>query len=258
VVIFQPAEEGGAGGKAMIDDGLMERFAIDEIYGLHNMPGLTAGHFVTRPGPLLAATDEFTLTIKGYGGHAAKPHHTVDPIAVGAALVQALQTIVSRSVDPVRSAVVSVTTFHAGEAHNIIAGQAELRGTARSFDPEVRRVIEQRMRDIAEGVGAAFGAEIDVNYRRGYPSTVNHERETEFAISVAAEVAGAGNVDPLAPPVMGGEDFAYMLEKRPGAFLFIGNGDTAGLHNAAYDFNDEIIPIGCSYWVRLVETAMPA
>jgi amidohydrolase len=258
VVVFQPAEEGGAGGKAMIDDGLMERFAIDEIYGLHNMPGLAAGHFVTRPGPLLAATDEFTLTVKGYGGHAAKPHQTVDPIAVGAALVQALQTIVSRSVDPVRSAVVSVTTFHAGEAHNIIADQAELRGTSRSFDDEVRRVIEQRMRDIAAGIGAAFGAEIVVNYRRGYPSTVNHERETEFAVSVAAEVAGAGNVDALAPPVMGGEDFAYMLEKRPGAFLFIGNGDTAGLHNAAYDFNDEIIPIGCSYWVRLVETAMPA
>ena len=258
VVIFQPAEEGGAGGKAMIDDGLMERFAIDEVYGLHNMPGLAAGHFGTRPGPLLAATDEFTLTVKGYGGHAAKPHQTVDPIAVGAALVQALQTIVSRSVDPVRSAVVSVTTFHAGEAHNIIADAAELRGTARSFDPEVRRVIEQRMRTIAAGVGAAFGAEINVNYRRGYPSTVNHERETAFAVAVAADVAGLANVDAAAPPVMGGEDFAYMLEKRPGAFLFIGNGSTAGLHNAAYDFNDDIIPIGCSYWVRLVETAMPA
>jgi hippurate hydrolase len=177
---------------------------------------------------------------------------------VGASLVQALQTIVSRSVNPVQEAVVSVTAFHAGDAHNVIADTAELRGTARSFDPEVRSLIERRMREIAAGMGAAFGAEIEVRYRRGYPPTRNYPDETAFAASVAAEVAGAANVDANAPPVMGGEDFAYMLEKRPGAFLFIGNGDTPGLHNAAYDFNDEVIPIGCSYWARLVETAMPA
>jgi hippurate hydrolase len=258
VVVFQPAEEGGAGGKAMVDDGLMERFEIDEVYGLHNMPGLAVGKFMTRPGAMLAATDEFTIVVKGHGGHAAKPHQTIDPIMVGAALVQALQTIVSRSVDPVQSSVVSITTFHAGEAHNIIADAAELRGTARSFDPQVRELIEKRMKAIAAGVGAAFGAEIDVRYRRGYPSTRNHPDETAFAAGVAAEIVGAGNVDADAPPVMGGEDFAYMLEKRPGAFLFIGNGDTPGLHNAKYDFNDEIISIGCSYWARLVETAMPA
>jgi hippurate hydrolase len=258
IVIFQPAEEGGGGGRAMVEDGLMDRFHIDEVYGLHNMPGLAQGRFATRPGPLLAATDEFIITVNGYGGHAAKPHNTVDPIVVGAALVQALQTIVSRSVDPVRHAVVSVTTFHAGEAHNIIADQAEIRGTARSFDDEVRALLERRMHEIASGIAAAFGAQIDVGYRRGYPSTRNHPEETAFAAAVASAVVGEGNVDAAAPPVMGGEDFAYMLEARPGAFLFIGNGDSAGLHNAKYDFNDEIIPIGCSYWARLVETAMPA
>jgi hippurate hydrolase len=258
VVIFQPAEEGGAGGRAMVEDGLMERFAINEVYGLHNMPGIPAGRFVTRPGPLLAATDEFTLTVKGRGGHAAKAHQTVDPIIVATALVQALQTIASRSVDPVKPSVVSVTAFHAGDAHNVIADVAELRGTCRSFDADVRELIERRMKEIAAGVAAAFGATIEVNYKRGYPSTRNHPDETAFAAKVASEIVGSSNVDAAAPPVMGGEDFAYMLEKRPGAFLFIGNGDTPSLHNAAYDFNDEIIPIGCSYWARLIETAMPA
>jgi amidohydrolase len=258
VVIFQPAEEGGAGGRAMVEDGLMERFSIDEVYGLHNMPGLAVGKFVTRPGPLLAATDEFTITVHGRGGHAAKAHTTVDPIIVATTLIQALQTIVSRSVDPVKASVVSVTAFHAGEAHNVIADAAELRGTCRSFDADVRELMERRMNEIAAGIAAGFGARIDVNYKRGYPSTRNHPDETAFAASVASEIVGAGNVDAAAPPVMGGEDFSYMLERRPGAFLFIGNGDTAGLHNAAYDFNDEIIPIGCSYWARLVETAMPA
>ena len=177
----------------------------------------------------------------------------------GAALVQALQTIVSRSVNPVQEAVVSVTAFHAGDAHNVIADTAELARNRPVVRPRTcATLIERRMREIAAGIGAAFGAEIEVRYRRGYPVTRNHPDETAFAASVAAEVAGAANVDANAPPVMGGEDFAYMLEKRPGAFLFIGNGDTAGLHNAAYDFNDEIIPIGCSYWARLVETAMPA
>jgi hippurate hydrolase len=258
IVIFQPAEEGGAGGKAMVSDGLMERWGIEQVYGMHNMPGLPVGAFATRPGPLMAATDEFTIDITGRGGHAARPHGTIDPIIIGAGLVQALQTIVARSVDPIESAVVSVTTFHAGQAHNIIAETARVAGTARTLKPEVRDLVEARIRSLVDGFAAAHGATITVDYDRNYPVTKNHPAETAFAASVAGEIVGAQNVNADAPPVMGGEDFSYMLEARPGAFVFIGNGDSAGLHNPAYDFNDEIIPIGCSYWARLVETAMPA
>jgi hippurate hydrolase len=258
IVIFQPAEEGGAGGKAMVSDGLMERWGIEQVYGMHNMPGLPVGAFATRPGPLMAATDEFTIDITGRGGHAARPHGTIDPIIIGAGLVQALQTIVARSVDPIESAVVSVTTFHAGQAYNIIAETARVAGTARTLKPEVRDLIESRIRSLVEGFAAAHGATITVDYDRNYPVTKNHPAETAFAASVAGEIVGAQNVNVDAPPVMGGEDFSYMLEARPGAFVFIGNGDSAGLHNPAYDFNDEVIPIGCSYWARLVETAMPA
>jgi hippurate hydrolase len=258
IVIFQPAEEGGAGGKAMVSDGLMERWGIEQVYGMHNMPGLPVGAFATRPGPLMAATDEFTIDITGRGGHAARPHGTIDPIIIGAGLVQALQTIVARSVDPIESAVVSVTTFHAGQAHNIIAETARVAGTARTLKPEVRDLIESRIRSLVEGFATAHGATITVDYDRNYPVTKNHPAETAFAASVAGGIVGAQNVNADAPPVMGGEDFSYMLEARPGAFVFIGNGDTAGLHNPAYDFNDEVIPIGCSYWARLVETAMPA
>jgi amidohydrolase len=258
IVIFQPAEEGGAGGKAMVADGLMERWGIQEVYGMHNMPGLPVGAFATRPGPLMAATDEFTIDIIGRGGHAARPHGTIDPIIIGTGLVQALQTIVARSVDPIESAVVSVTTFHAGQAHNIIAETARIGGTVRTLKPEISDLIERRIKTLGEGFAAAHGATITVDYDRNYPVTKNHPAETAFAASVAGEVVGAQNVNADAPPVMGGEDFSYMLEARPGAFVFIGNGDSAGLHNPAYDFNDEVIPIGCSYWARLVETAMPA
>jgi amidohydrolase len=258
VVIFQPAEEGGGGGKAMVDDGLMDRWNIQEVYGMHNMPGLAVGAFATRAGPLMASTDEFTIHIKGVGGHAAKPHATVDPVVVGAALVQTLQTIVSRSVDPVESAVVSVTRFHIGEARNIIADTAEIGGTVRTLKPEMRDLIEARIRTIVDGIAAAYGATAVLDYDRNYPVTRNHPAETEFAAGVAGDVVGTANVDADAPPVLGGEDFSYMLEARPGAFIFIGNGETAGLHNPAYDFNDDAIPIGCSYWARLVETAMPA
>ncbi len=258
VVIFQPAEEGGAGGKAMIEDGLMDRWPIQEVYGMHNMPGMAVGDFATRPGPMLAATDEFTITITGVGGHAARPHITVDPIVVGTAVVQALQTIVSRSVNPVESAIVSVTRFHAGEAHNIIAETAEVSGTVRTLTPEVRDLIEARMRAILDGLAKAFGAQIDLHYDRNYPVTRNHPRQTAFAASVAEDVVGAARVDADALPLMIGEDFSYMLEQRPGALVLIGNGDTAGLHSPAYDFNDGVIATGCSYWVRLVETAMPA
>jgi len=258
VVIFQPAEEGGGGGKAMVEDGLMDRWNIQEVYGMHNMPGLDVGKFATRPGPLMASTDEFTLDITGRGGHAARPHGTIDPIIVGAAIVQALQTIVSRSIDPIDSVVVSVTKFHAGEAYNIIAQTAQVAGTVRTLTEKNRDLAERRLREIVAGIAAAHGATVLVDYDRNYPVTRNHPAETAFAASVAGEIVGPARVDAAAPPVMGGEDFSYMLEARPGAFIFVGNGDSAGLHNPAYDFNDDVIPIGCSYWARLVETAMPA
>ncbi|WEK50676.1 MAG: M20 family metallopeptidase [Candidatus Kaistia colombiensis] len=256
VVIFQPAEEGGGGGKAMIEDGLMERFGIDEVYGMHNMPGLDIGKFAIRPGPIMAATDEFNFVIAGRGAHAAKPHSSIDPIVVGTQLVQAMQTIVSRSVDPLESVVVSVTKFHAGEAHNIIPQTAYLGGTVRTLTSEMRDLAEKRIREIAAGIGAAHGAEIEVDYDRNYPVTVNHAANTSFAGDVASEIVGGDRVDRDVAPMMGGEDFSYMLEKRPGAFIFIGNGDSAGLHNPAYDFNDDALPIGASYWVRLVETSL--
>jgi hippurate hydrolase len=258
VVIFQPAEEGGAGGKAMIEDGLMERWGIQEVYGMHNSPGLPVGQFAIRPGPILAATDEFTIDITGYGGHAAKPHTTIDPIIVGVAIVQALQTIVSRTINPTDSVVVSVTKFHAGEAYNIIPSTAQVAGTVRTLRAEDRNFAEKRIRAIVRGIADAHGAKAEIDYDRNYPITRNHPRQTEFAIGVASGIAGPQNVDADTPPILAGEDFSYMLEARPGAFIFIGNGDTAGLHNPAYDFNDEIIPIGCSYWARLVEMAMPA
>ena len=257
VVIFQPAEEGGAGGKAMVEDGLMDRWHIQEVYGMHNMPDLPAGQFAIRSGAFMAAADWFTVVITGRGGHAARPHGTVDPIVVGSAIVQALQTVVSRSVDPLESAVVSVTMFHAGSADNVIPETAELVGTARTLNAAVRDLVEARMRAIVEATAAAYGASVQLTYHRGYPVTYNHADATAFAASVAGEIAGLQAVDSAAPPVMGAEDFSYMLEARPGAFIFIGNGDSAGLHNPAYDFNDEIIPVGCSYWARLVETAMP-
>ena len=258
VVIFQPAEEGGAGGKAMIEDGLMERWNIQEVYGMHNMPGLAVGKFATRPGPLMAATDEFTIDITGHGGHAARPHGTIDPIIVGSMIVQALQTIVSRSVDPIEAAVVSVTKFHAGDAYNIIAETAQIAGTVRTLKPEMRDLVEARFRAIVGNLAAALGAKVALRYVHNYPVTSNHPAETAFAAKAAGDIVGAAQIDCAAPPVMGGEDFSYMLQARPGAFIFVGNGDSAGLHNPAYDFNDEIIPIGCSYWARIVETAMPA
>jgi amidohydrolase len=258
VMIFQPAEEGGAGGRAMVADGLMDRWNIQEVYGMHNLPGLAVGKFATRPGPLMAATDEFTIDITGHGGHAARPHGTIDPIIVGAAIVQALQTIVARTVDPIESAVVSVTKFHAGDAYNIIAETAQLAGTVRTLKAEMRDQVETRFRAIIDNLGPAFGAKISLRYKRNYPVTRNHPAQTAFAASAASDVVGAAAVDGNAPPMMGGEDFSYMLEARPGAFVFIGNGDSEGLHNPGYDFNDDVIPIGCSYWARIVEAAMPA
>lgn len=257
-VIFQPAEEGGGGGNLMVKDGMMERFGIEEVYGMHNLPGLPVGQFATRKGPIMAATDEFTVTIKGRGGHAAQPHRTIDPIATGAQIVTNLQMIASRSVDPLRSVVVSVTKFNAGFAHNVIPNDATIAGTIRTLDEDVRAQAEARLRQVVEGICAAHGAEADINFHRNYPVTFNHADETEHAVAIASDIAGEANVNSEVDPMMGGEDFSYMLNARPGAFIFIGNGDTAGLHNPAYDFNDDAIAHGISYWVRLAEQRLGA
>jgi hippurate hydrolase len=257
-VIFQPAEEGGAGGDAMVKDGMMDRFGIKTVFGMHNMPGLPVGQFAIRPGALMAATAEFWIVVKGKGGHAAMPNGTIDPIVIGAQIVNALQTIASRSVDPVESVVVSVTKFHGGDAFNIIPEQVELNGTIRTLRAEIGELAAKRMREICEGIAAAHGATAEVKIDFNYPVTYNHPDETDFAAAVAKAVAGEPNVDTDVAPVMGGEDFSYMLEARPGAFIFMGNGDTANLHNPAYDFNDEAIPHGVSYWVRLAESALAA
>ncbi len=258
IVIFQPAEEGGAGAKAMIDDGLMTRFKIGEVYGMHNMPGLPIGQFAMRTGPIMAAADRLAIEIEGVGGHAARPHFAVDTVLVGAQIINALQSIVSRNVDPLESAVISITLFQAGHTDNVIPQTALLRGTARSLRASIRDLLEKRIVEVAEGVAKLYGAKVKVNYSRDYPVVVNHEQNVDFASSVAREIAGEANVDTRTPPVMGGEDFAFMLEARPGAFIFMGNGDSANLHHPAYDFNDSAIPYGASYWVRLVEKSMPA
>jgi len=257
VVIFQPAEEGGFGAAAMIKDGLFERFAIDQVYGMHNGPGIPVGSFAIRPGPIMAATDAVNIHIEGRGGHAARPHLSIDSVMVGAQLITALQSIVSRSVDPLEAAVVSMCEFHAGNARNVIPQTAEIRGTVRTLTGEVRALLEKRVREVVDGVAQMTGARIDLEYLRGYPVVVNHAAQTDFAIKVAEDVAGNGNVQEM-PPLMGGEDFAYMLEKRPGAFIFCGNGDSAGLHHPAYNFDDEAIVFGTSYWIKLVESTLAA
>ena len=258
VVIFQPAEEGGAGGKAMIQDGMMDRFGIGEVYGMHNYPGLPVGEFAIRSGPIMAAADHLTIDIEGVGGHAARPHLSIDTVLVGSQIVNALQSIVSRNVDPLHSAVISICMFHAGNADNVIPQTAQLNGTARSLTPVVQDLLERRLKEVVEGVARLHGAKATVSYRRNYPVLKNHERQTGFAASVAGQVVGDNKVDTAVPPVMGAEDFSFMLESRPGAFIFVGNGDSAGLHHPAYNFNDDVIPIGTSYWVKLVENALPA
>jgi amidohydrolase len=256
VVIFQPAEEGGAGGKAMVQDGLMERFGVEQVYGMHNFPGLPVGEFAIRPGPIMAAADRLTIEIEGKGGHAARPHLSIDTVLVGAQIINQIQSIVSRNVDPLQSAVVSICMFHAGSTDNVIPQTALLKGTARSLDPKVRDLLEARIHAVVEGTAALYGATAKLTYKRDYPVLRNHERETSFAASVAADVVGGPHVNTAMVPVMGAEDFSFMLEERPGAFIFVGNGPSAGLHHPAYNFNDEVIPIGTSYWVKLVETAL--
>jgi amidohydrolase len=255
-VIFQPAEEGGAGALAMVEDGIMERFGIARVFGMHNMPGLPVGRFAIRPGAAMAATAEFTITVTGKGGHAAMPHSTIDPIVIASQMIQAIQTIASRTIDPVESIVVSVTKFHAGDAYNVIPQEAQFAGTIRTLSTPVGEKSRERLVQICEGIAAAHGASVHVDLDVNYPVTFNDPQETVFAGGIAATIAGEANVDTNVPPVMGGEDFSYMLEARPGAFIFIGNGDTASLHNPAYDFNDEVIPHGISYWVKLAETAL--
>jgi amidohydrolase len=258
VVIFQPAEEGGAGGKAMVDDGMMDRFGIKQVYGMHNYPGMAVGQFGIRPGPTMAAADHLTIDIEGVGAHAARPHFSVDTVLVGAQMINQLQTIVSRNVDPLESAVVSICVFQAGTTDNVIPQTAKLRGTVRSLKPEIQELVQKRMQEVVEGTARLYGAKATLKYNRGYPVLNNHERQTEFAASVAGQIAGNDKVDTTIPPVMGAEDFSFMLNERPGAFIFIGNGDSAGLHHPAYNFNDDVIPFGTSYWVKLVETAQPA
>ena len=258
VVIFQPAEEGGAGGKAMVDDRLMERFGIDEVYGLHNMPGLGVGEFAICEGPIMASTDEFTITLKGKGAHAAMPHLGIDPIVACSHLVLALQTIVSRGANPLDALVVSVTQFHSGNTYNVIPETASINGTIRSLNSETRAYGEKRLRAITKSVTEAMECSFEIDFREGYPVTYNHAGATQKAADVARLVAGDGKVNQSVRPTMGGEDFAYMLDVRPGAYIFMGNGDTAGLHHPAYDFNDDAIPHGASYWAKLVETLLPA
>ena len=255
-VIFQPAEEGGGGGREMVEDGMLDRFGIQEVYGMHNWPGQPLGSFAIRPGAFFAATDIFDIRVQGQGGHAAKPQVTVDSTVIASHIVLALQTIVSRNADPTRQLVVSVTSFEtATKAFNVIPDTVHLRGTVRTLDPETRDLAERRMREIVEGTAATFGGSAVLDYQRNYPVMVNSEAETAFAAEVATAVAGDCAE---APQVMGGEDFAFMLEERPGAYILVGNGDTAHVHTPRYNFNDEVIPAGCSWWAELVERRMPA
>ena len=255
VMIFQPAEEGGAGGRAMVEAGIMDRFGIDEVYGLHNMPGQEAGSIAMRVGGLMAASDEFNIVIEGQGGHAAWPHNTVDPVMIAAQLITALHTIVSREIDPIRSAVLSVTMMQGGEAFNIIPQKVKLTGTVRSLNDEVRDLMEERLKAVTKGIVETFGGTAEVNYRRGYPVVENTPDETAYAAAIAATVVGDDRVDANVDPKMGGEDFAYMLQARPGAYVFLGNGPSSELHSDTYNFNDEIIPVGVSFFVKLVEGA---
>ena len=258
--IFQPAEEGLGGGKRMVEEGLFDRFPCDQVFGLHNWPLLPAGKVAARSGPIMAAADRFEITLKGKGGHGALPHLSVDPVFVGAQIVTALQGLVSRFTDPLDSAVVSVTKFIAGTAFNIIPETATLGGTVRTLREATRERLERQIADVAEGIAASFGAEAAVEYRRGYPVTVNHAEESKLAAEIAAKVVGAENVVADAPPTMGAEDFSFMLNERPGCYIWLGQGggpSKSMVHNPTYDFNDEVLPIGASWFAGLAETLLP-
>jgi hippurate hydrolase len=267
-LVFQPAEEGGAGAKRMIADGLFEQCPMDAIYGMHNWPGIPAGHMSVVEGPMMASSNEFYLTIKGKGAHAAQPHKGIDPVMVAVQIAQSWQTIISRQKSPLDTAVLSVTQIHAGSATNVIPDEAKMVGTVRTFTGSVLDMIEQRMGEIATHTAAAFGAEVEFTFRRNYPPLVNHAKETKFAVEVMKAVVGADKVDDNVEPTMGAEDFAYFLQAKPGCYIFIGNGEgdhrdgghglgPCVLHNGSYDFNDNLLPVGASFWVSLVEASLP-
>jgi amidohydrolase len=267
-LIFQPAEEGGAGARRMMEDGLFDQFPMEAVYGMHNWPGLPAGSFGVIPGPMMASSNEFRVVVKGKGAHAAQPHRGIDPVMVAVQIAQAWQTIISREKNPLETAVLSITQIHAGSATNVIPDEAEMIGTVRTFSTGVLDLIERRMAEMANGIAAGFNAGIDFGFKRNYPPLVNDPERTAFAVEAMRAVVGAANVNTDVEPTMGAEDFAFMLQAKPGCYVFIGNGDgdhRAGghglgpcqLHNGSYDFNDQLLPIGASYWVKLVETGLP-
>lgn len=267
-VIFQPAEEGGAGAKRMIQDGLFEKCPMQSVYGMHNWPGAAAGSFGVTPGPMMASSNEFEVVVRGKGCHAAQPHKGIDPVMVAVQIAQSWQTIVSRNKSPLDAGVLSITQIHAGSATNVIPDEAKLIGTVRTFTVAVLDLMEQRMRDVAIHTAAAFGAEIEFNFRRNYPPLINHPEQTAFAVGVMREIAGTDQVNASVEPTMGSEDFAFMLQEKPGCYVFLGNGEGShrdaghglgpcNLHNPSYDFNDDLLPIGATYWVRLAEAALP-
>ena len=267
-VIFQPAEEGGAGAKKMIEDGLFEKCPMQAIYGMHNWPGAPVGTFGVTPGPMMASSNEFEVVVRGKGSHAAQPHKSVDPIMVAVQIAQSWQTIISRNKSPIDAGVLSITQIHAGSATNVIPDDAKLIGTVRTFTLEVLDLMEQRMRDVATHTAAAFGGDVEFKFKRNYPPLINHVKETAFAVGVMQDVVGAAGVNAKVEPTMGSEDFAFMLQHKPGCYVFIGNGGgehremghglgPCNLHNPSYDFNDDLLPIGATYWVRLAEAALP-
>jgi hippurate hydrolase len=267
-LVFQPAEEGGGGGRRMIEDGLFEKYPMEAVYGMHNWPGIPVGHFGVVAGPMMASSNEFRVVVKGKGAHAAQPHRGVDPVMVAVQIAQSWQTIISREKNPLDTAVLSITQIHAGSATNVIPDEAVMVGTVRTFTTNVLDLIERRMQEIANGVAAGFNASIDFEFQRNYPPLVNHAAQTAFAVEAMKAVAGEANVDAKVEPTMGAEDFAYMLQAKPGCYVFIGNGEgdhramghglgPCQLHNASYDFNDQLLPIGASYWVRLAEMSLP-
>ncbi|MBL4786440.1 MAG: amidohydrolase [Cohaesibacteraceae bacterium] len=258
VLIFQPAEEGGGGGDVMVKEGIMDRFDVKEVYGMHNAPGLPLGQFALRKGALLAAADFFDIVVTGKGGHAARPHHCKDPILAATACITGFQSIISRYTDPIENGVLSVTAITSGSTYNVIPPHAHIKGTVRALHEATRQTIADRMQDVCDGVSKMYGMEIELKYKPLYPVTFNHSDNTEFAGDHAASIVGEENVDRDCPPRMGGEDFSFMLLSRPGAMIYLGNGDTAGVHHPAYDFNDDAIPFGVEYWVKTIETRIPA
>ena len=267
-VIFQPAEEGGAGAQKMIEDGLFEQCPMQAVYGMHNWPGAPTGSFGVTPGPMMASSNEFEVIVRGKGAHAAQPHKGIDPIMVAVQIAQSWQTIVSRNKSPLDAGVLSITQIHAGSATNVIPDDATLIGTVRTFTVPVLDLMEQRMRDVATHTAAAFGADVEFNFKRNYPPLINHALETAFAVGVMQKIVGVENVDASVEPTMGSEDFAFMLQHKPGCYVFLGNGDgghrdtghglgPCNLHNPSYDFNDDLLPIGATYWIELAQAALP-